>query len=114
MEYNIGRCSNLFKVVGDKTRLKILFSLIDESKCTCPESCKCETCQMHHCMVEKTVSEIIGETKCSQSLVSHQLKVLKDNRLVSNRKEGTRVIYSLNDVHILLLLHVVNEHVKEK
>ena len=53
------------------------------------------------------------EIDCSQSLVSHQLKVLKDAKLIKSRKEGTKVFYSLADGHIKILLRVMKEHVLE-
>ena len=64
-------------------------------------------------MIEKCVNDIANETGASQSLVSHQLKVLKDADLVGTRKEGTRVYYSLKDKHVRLLLGVAYDHVME-
>ena len=64
-------------------------------------------------MVEKCVSEIVLETKCSQSLVSHQLKVLRDIDVVKARKNGLRVYYSLKDGHIKEILNTLKEHVEE-
>ena len=64
-------------------------------------------------MIERCVSEIVEETKCSQSLVSHQLKVLKDLDVVKSRKEGLRVYYSLKDGHIKEILNTLKEHVEE-
>ncbi len=104
---------SLLKVSGDATRLKIMFSLIDDTKC----ECLCDTCghcEHRCCMVEKNVSEIMEATGASQSLVSHQLKTLKDAGLVSIRREGTKVYYSLSDGHIKALLKVVQEHVLEE
>ena len=54
------------------------------------------------------IDQIVDETKCSQSLVSHQLKVLKDADLVKTRKVGLRVYYSLKDGHIKELLNIVS------
>jgi len=65
-------------------------------------------------MIERCVSEIVEDTKCSQSLVSHQLKVLKELDLVKTRKQGLRVYYSLSDAHIKELLNILLEHVEEK
>ncbi len=109
----IKKMETILKISADATRLKIMFSLIDDSKCQC--SCEsCGNCEHRSCMVEKCVSEIMEETGASQSLVSHQLKTLKDARLVSIRKEGTKAYYSLNDGHIKALLKIVNEHVTEE
>ncbi len=88
----------LLKVSADATRLKIMFTLLGNSG----EA------------VEKCVSEIQEEIGSSQSLVSHQLKVLKDEDLVATRKEGTKIYYSLKDEHVEQLLKVVLEHVLEK
>ncbi len=65
------------------------------------------------CMIERCVSEIIESTGCSQSLVSHQLKVLRELDLVKTRKDGLRVYYSLKDGHIKELLNIMKEHVEE-
>ena len=88
----------LLKVSADATRLKIMFTLLGENGE----------------VVEKCVGEIQEETGSSQSLVSHQLKVLKDEDLVGTRKEGTKIYYSLKDEHVEELLKVVLEHVLEK
>lgn len=65
-------------------------------------------------MVEKCVSEIVEGTGCSQSLVSHQLKVLKDADIVKTRRDGLKIYYSLKDGHVKELLNVVKEHVEER
>lgn len=65
-------------------------------------------------MIEKNVSEIMQATGCSQSLVSHQLKVLRDEDIVKTRKSGLKVYYSLKDGHIKELLDIVKEHVEER
>lgn len=87
------KMESLLNIAADSTRLKILFSLTEG---------------------EKNVSEIIEEVGASQSLISHQLKLLRQNDLVSTRKEGTKVYYSLDDEHINKLLDVVLEHAEEK
>ena len=108
------KIEKFLKVSGDITRLKILFCLIDEKKCNCNSaSCNCSKCQKHGCMIEKCVSDIVSETKCEQSLISHQLKVLKNEGFVKTRKEGLRVFYSLKDGHVKEMLKVVIEHAEE-
>lgn len=89
----ITKMSNLLMVAADETRLKILYTLLDG---------------------EKNVSEIMRETDCSQSLISHQLQVLKKAKLVSFRKKGNFVFYSLDDEHIYELIKVAKDHVNEK
>ena len=87
------KMERLLNVASDYTRLKIIYSLLNGEKC---------------------VGEIQTDIDASQSLVSHQLKVLKNADLVSYRKEGTKVIYSLSDHHIHDLFAVVYEHVTEE
>ena len=102
-------------VCADVTRLKIMFALLDDNKCECGcDECCCGKCKRLSCMIERCVSEIVEETKCSQSLVSHQLKVLRDLKLVKARKDGLRVYYSLSDGHIKELLNTLKEHVEER
>ena len=105
----------LLKIAADETRIKIMLCLLDENKCDC--SCgahHCDECTCYSCMIEKCVGDIVNEIGASQSLVSHQLKVLKDADLVKTRKERQKVYYSLSDGHIKLLMNVVKEHVLEK
>ena len=89
----IDKMEDMLNIASDSTRLKILYSLVGE---------------------EKTVSHIVKEVGASQSLVSHQLQILRRADLVAFRKEGTSVIYSLADHHVNELLNVVYEHVKER
>lgn len=109
------KMESIMGVCADVTRLKIMLSLLDERQCTCccSELSCCSKCKTLSCMIEKCVSEIVGETKCSQSLISHQLKVLKDCNLVKVRKDGLRAYYSLKDGHIKELLGLLKEHVEE-
>ena len=83
--------SEVFKVLGDPTRIKIIFAL---SLC---ELCVCD------------IAETIGMT---QSATSHQLRLLRSLRLVKFRKEGKTVFYSLDDEHIVQLFNQGMEHVK--
>ena len=86
------KMEELLDVASDYTRLKILYAIMDE---------------------DKSVSTIVEEVGASQSLVSHQLKVLKKANLVSTHKEGTKVYYKLADDHVNSLLKVVQEHAEE-
>jgi len=88
----IALMEELLNVASDFTRLKIMYAISEG---------------------ERSVGEIMKETECSQSLVSHQLAVLKKAKLVSTRKEGTKVFYSLADDHVIELLKVVYDHVTE-
>lgn len=112
----IKKMESLLMVASDATRLKIMLTLLDDSLCHCghcEEEHNCSSCSSLDCMIEKCVNDIANEIGASQSLVSHQLKVLKDADLVGTRKEGTRVYYSLKDKHVRLLLGVAYDHVME-
>lgn len=85
--------SDLFKIFGDTTRIKILYSLFEADLCVC------------------AITELLG---ASQSAVSHQLKILKDNNLVSSHREGKQMIYSLADDHVRDIIEKGFEHLTEK
>lgn len=104
----------LLEIASDRTRLCIMLSLLDENACSEKEGCDCGCCSHLCCMKEKSVNEIVLEIGESQSLVSHQLKRLKDANFVSFRKEGKRIFYRLKDGHIKQLLSVAIEHVMEE
>ena len=111
-EITLKKIEKLLNIASDFTRLKIMTALLDETKCACT-CCSCSECRHKHCMIEKNVGDICNDVQASQSLVSHQLKVLKDNNFVDSRKEGNRVFYFLKDGHIKDLLRIATEHVKE-
>lgn len=72
--------AEFFKVLGDSTRIKIVSMLFEQG--------------------ELCVSDIVDQVQVSRTAVSHQLRVLKDNRIVSFRKEGQMKYYRLDDHHI--------------
>ena len=111
----IKKMERVLQVCGDVTRLKIMLSLLNDRECSCccSELRCCGKCKTLSCMIERCVSEIVEETNCSQSLVSHQLKVLRDLDVVKSRKDGLRVYYSLKDGHIKEILNTLKEHVEE-
>ena len=90
-EEEIIMLSEVFKTLGDPTRLKIIFTL---SKC---DMCVCD------------IAEVLNMT---QSAISHQLRILRNQRLVKFRKEGKSSIYSLDDEHVLQLFSQGLEHVR--
>ncbi len=94
----IDAMENVLNIASDSTRLKILYTLLP----------------IDNEVVEKSVSMIVDEVGASQSLISHQLKVLKDADLVGFKKVGTRAFYFLKDDHVSALIKVVYEHVLEK
>jgi ArsR family transcriptional regulator, lead/cadmium/zinc/bismuth-responsive transcriptional repressor len=85
--------SELFKVLGDETRIKIICALFKSEMCVC---------------------DISALFNMSQSAISHQLRTLKQARLVKFRREGKVVYYSLDDEHVKLLFDYGLVHVKEK
>ena len=88
----IDKMETLLNVASDFTRLKILYAIKDS---------------------RKSVSQIVNLVDASQSLISHQLSVLKKNNLVSSEKDGTSVYYKLTDDHVVKLISIVYEHVLE-
>lgn len=88
----IEKAADFFKVFGDPTRVKILSALRGRELCVCDLAC------------------ILGVTS---SAVSHQLKGLRDVRLVRSRRDGKIMYYSLNDDHIETILDMGLSHVKE-
>ncbi len=84
--------SEVFRIFGDSTRIKILFALFDDELC---------------------VNDIAAILNLTQSSVSHQLRILKDNKLVKFRREGKSIIYSLDDDHVRSILQLGMEHAEE-
>lgn len=84
--------AELFKVFGDSTRIKILYSLFETELC---------------------VYDIARLLNLSQSSVSHQLRILKTSKLVKFRREGKSVFYSLDDEHVREIISMGMEHVEE-
>lgn len=89
----IDKMETLLNVASDSTRLKILYSIQNESK---------------------SVNTIVKECEASQSLISHQLAILKKAHLVASEKVGKKVYYKLDDDHVVKLLQIVYEHVMEE
>ncbi len=84
--------AELFKVFGDSTRIRILYSLFSTELCV------------------GDISLLLG---VSQTAVSHQLRVLKTNKLVKSRREGKTVFYSLADDHVCSIVNQGLEHIEE-
>ena len=84
--------AELFKIFGDSTRIRILYVLFES------EVCVCDLAEMLH---------------MNQSAISHQLRVLKANKLVKFRREGKTVFYSLADDHVRRIINQGMEHVEE-
>ncbi len=84
--------SELFKIFGDSTRVKIINVLLDNELC---------------------VGDIADKINVSQSAVSHQLRILKDSKLVKFRKEGNMTYYYLADDHVEKIFKMGCEHINE-
>ena len=82
----------LYKIFGDSTRIKIMYLLLRSEMCVC---------------------DIADVLNMNQSAISHQLRVLKQNKLVKNRREGKSVFYSLTDDHVMSILSQGMEHILE-
>ncbi len=91
-ERTVLELAEVFKVFGDGTRIRILRSLFDK---------------------ELSVSEICDTISMSQSAVSHQLRILKQARLVKYRRNGKQAIYSLDDDHVKTIIEQGLIHVNE-
>lgn len=84
--------SELFKIFGDSTRVKIINVLLDKELC---------------------VNEIAEITNSTQSAISHQLRILKASKLVKYKKQGKEVYYSLADDHVEKIFRMGCEHINE-
>ena len=84
--------AELFKVFGDSTRIRILFVLFEAEVCVC---------------------DLAQALNMTQSAISHQLRILKQNKLVKNRREGKSIFYSLADEHVRAIIAQGREHIEE-
>ncbi len=84
--------AELFKVFGDSTRVRILVALFESELCVCD------------------ISESLGMT---QSAVSHQLQILRSNKLVKSRRDGKQIFYSLADEHVVTIIAQGLSHILE-
>ncbi|MEE3333057.1 MAG: metalloregulator ArsR/SmtB family transcription factor [Ruminococcus sp.] len=84
--------ADVFKVFGDSTRLRILYTLFED---------------------EHSVGEIAESLQMEQSTISHQLRVLRTNKLVKIRRDGKQIYYSLDDDHVKKIIEMGLDHVLE-
>lgn len=89
---NIQQISEMFKIFSDATRLKIITTLLNN---------------------EFTVSELCEKLQINQTTLSHQLKILRDTKLVKYKKEGKQVYYSLTDAHVEQIILQALDHILE-
>lgn len=88
----IWNMSEMLKIFGDYTRMKIIIALTNHELCVC---------------------DIASITNSTQSAISHQLRILKQSKLIKARKSGKVVYYSLSDNHVLDIIEIVREHINE-
>ena len=91
-EDTLADISELFKIFGDSTRIKILFCLLNNSL---------------------SVNEMVEILGIQQSAISHQLRILKENHLVKFERAGKCNVYSLSDDHVVSILNMGLEHISE-
>ena len=84
--------AELFKVFGDSTRIRILFVLFEAEVCVC---------------------DLAKALNMTQSAISHQLRILKQNKLVKSRREGKSIFYSLADDHVRTIINQGREQIEE-
>lgn len=84
--------AELFKLFGDCTRIKILYVLFEAEMCVCD------------------LAQLLGMT---QSAISHQLRALKQSKLVKSRRDGKTIFYSLADSHVRTIINQGMEHISE-
>ncbi len=84
--------AELFKTFGDSTRIRILFALSEEDTCVC---------------------DLAESLNMTQSAISHQLRILKQAKLVNGRREGKQIIYYLADDHVRTIIETGMEHITE-
>lgn len=89
-EWELERVCNVLRVLGEPSRMKIVLALTGGEMC------------VYH------ILQAVGGT---QSGVSHQLRVLKDNRIVKSRREGQNILYSIADGHIMEIVAMSKEHI---
>lgn len=91
-EEELYELADLFKIFSDPTRIKILYVLSESELCVC---------------------DIAEKLDMTQSAISHQLKILKQSKLVKNQREGKTVFYSLADGHVKTIMRHGLDHVQE-
>ena len=85
--------AELFKIFGDSTRIRILFVLFESEVCVC---------------------DLAEALHMTQSAISHQLKILKQSKLVKTRRDGKSIFYSLADEHVRSIISLGLEHIEEE
>ncbi|MBQ7077492.1 MAG: winged helix-turn-helix transcriptional regulator [Lachnospiraceae bacterium] len=92
LETELYDLAELFKVFGDSTRIKILYALFENKMC---------------------VGDLAESLNMTQSAISHQLKILKQSKLVKCDREGKQIMYYLADAHVKTIIDQGKEHIEE-
>lgn len=92
-EETLDEICNLLKILGEPSRLKIVLALAEGEMC---------------------VYHIVAAVGGSQSAISHQLRILRENKVIKSRREGQSIVYSLDDEHIMQIVNLVKIHVEEE
>ena len=88
---DIGQMADIFKALSDPSRLKIVLALLNQEHCVCD------------------IAAICNQT---ESAISHQLRILRTLKIVKNRREGKIIYYSIEDDHVISLIHMSLNHVR--
>ena len=88
---DIGQMADIFKALSDPSRLKIVLALLNQEHCVCD------------------IAVICNQT---DSAISHQLRILRTLKIVKNRREGKIIYYSIDDNHVISLIHMSLKHVR--
>ena len=88
----INNITNLLKILGEPSRLKIVIALSNGEMC---------------------VQHIVEAVNSNQSAVSHQLRILRENKVIKSRRAGQNIVYSLDDEHIMQIVNLVKIHIEE-
>ena len=89
-EHEKQKVASIFKVLGNETRMNIMFTLLQGEMCVCD------------------ISAVLGMTK---SAISHQLNILRESKLVKFEKRGKEVFYSVDDKHVYTIVEIALEHI---
>lgn len=91
-ENTINDICNLLKILGEPSRMKIILALSEGEMC---------------------VYHIVEAINLNQSAVSHQLRILRENKVIKSRRSGQNIVYSLDDEHIMQIINLVKTHIEE-
>lgn len=91
-EETINDIAYLLKILGEPSRLKIVLALSEGEMC---------------------VYHLVKAVNSNQSAVSHQLRILRENKVIKSRRDGKNIVYTLDDEHIMQIINLVKIHIEE-